>query len=353
MKGEPKMKKLTLAGLLFLLTSCGDYTNIKSPFSSQEATSDGPMAVSTQLDFATIKREILQAQCISCHTGKHRNYADYGVVAVAAPQMLQLMTSADPQERMPPNAPRLPDAQIAMFREWVQAGAPKNFSEDKSEDTDSAQGETAKVGFAQVKKQILDAYQCTSCHVQYRTYEFAYRDSLAILSSVDSDSMPFPRRKNLQVEPVSPVDKALLTAWVSQGAPEFPGVTVNEVPLPPIQPTYISLRNHVFGPKCILCHNSYGNRGFGKSLDTFRNLWTWMQEVPHLIKLNKEEGEEPGLLVEAIQRDPENPFLLFSPMPFNTNFDDVEDTIPRVTDQELQMIQEWIRLQLPYDEGDL
>ncbi len=343
---------ILMSCLSVFLINCGNYTNVKAPFDDKQMGGGTNTSTETDLDFATIKKEILDDSCINCHSGRHKQYENYVVVQASAFAMLARMETSDPARLMPKDGPPLPPEKIAMFKEWVQAGAPQFADKDNQPNKPVPNNEMA-LSFAYVKEKVLDPYKCTACHVQYNNYKMAYKDRGAIISLVGSDKMPFPKRKNAEVTFVSDQDKKILMDWVGQGAPEFAGEAVDTVEMDPLQPTFISIRDNILGPKCILCHNSYGNRGFGKSFDTFRNLWTWMQSNPNLIKTKKAEGEAPGLFVESMLRDPNDPLEFFSPMPFNTDKDDVERTIPRVTEEEIAIIQEWINLNLPYDQGDL
>ncbi len=340
------MKTLLFLSFSFLLVNCGNYDRSPEIFNPKEAGS-----FSTDLDFATLKREILEPHCISCHTGKHAAYANYDTVKLAARGMLARMESQDPGRQMPPSGfSRVPLAQINRFREWVNAGTP----EFKNGSPDAVAVEP--IGFSEVRTQVLKSNNCTACHSQYNDYQTVFNDRNKIAASMASGFMPFAKRKGLPTAPVPEEQQKLFFNWVSQGAPleaeGAPGVAQQ----PELQPTFISLRNQVFGPKCILCHNSFASRGGGRlqSMESYQNLRNWFTKTTSLFKFKKKEGDAPGLFVEAILRDPEDPLaVVFSPMPFNSPDDDVEKDIPPITEDELKVIQQWIELELPFDETDL
>ncbi len=354
------LKRLLLSSLSIFLMSCGNYTNVKAPLDGKQMGGGQPTTSTTELDFATIKSEILQSQCINCHTGRHKNYENYAFVKPSVDSMLERMETSDPGRLMPKGGPPLSTSQIAMFKEWVQAGAPE-FANKAAQPKQPAPSPIDGLSFLTIREKVLKPYNCTACHSQYNDYGPTFKDRGAIISLVSSDQMPFPkpRQNKDDVVKVSDADKKLLLDWVGQGAPEKAGQSAGPLKPETLKPTFISLRNNVFGPKCVLCHNSFGNRGFGKSFGTFRNLRKWMAEhaadpeKENLFVFNAAEGESQGLFLDSMLRDPNDPFEIFTPMPFNSNKDDVQATIPRVTDEEIAVIKEWIKLELPYDEEDL
>ena len=334
--------------------SCGNYTNQTTPFSSKDGGDNS--GKTTQFDFATIKREILDGQCINCHTGRHKAYENYQVVKASAFAMLERIETSNPARLMPQGGPPLSAELKAMFKEWVEAGAPEFKDDDKKEPEPEPPGDEA--GFAQIKEKVLKPYNCTACHSQYNDYASVYKDRGSIVALVSSDAMPFPKRKNLKADPVSDADKKILLDWVSKGAPEFGGKDPIEPKAEELKPTWISLRNNVFGPKCILCHNTFGNRGGGRnqSFDTYSKLRNWFTKNPELFNFKKKEGDPPGLFVESMERpicEPNDPLCFFSPMPFNNDNDDVQKTFERLTKEEIDMIKKWVELKLPFDEDDL
>lgn len=323
------------------ISGCGNYNQQKTPYTPKQ------LPGSTDLTFSDIKASVING-CIACHSGRHKAYANYDVVKIAAQEMLQRMESSDPKRVMPPGNP-LPPAKIALFRQWVLGGAP--LDNKKTEPPRP----TPTLGFETIKKEVLAANHCLDCHSQYNDYKIVYKDRVKIVSTINSNSMPFPQKKGLKAEPVADRQKQQLIDWVAQGAPLWPGQTVNKVEQEELKPTWISLRNQVLGPKCILCHNSYGNRGDGieQSFESYSKLRNWFTLNKTLFIFNKKPGDAPGLFVESILRDPNDPLNIYPPMPYNSPRDELKEDIPTLTPHELEILKQWIELKLPYDDQDL
>ena len=92
------------------------------------------------VDFEKEIRPILRERCVECHGAKKQKAAlrldarafafkggENGTVFVpgqsAESKIIQRVTSADPDEVMPSKGERLTPAQIAVLREWIDAGA--------------------------------------------------------------------------------------------------------------------------------------------------------------------------------------------------------------------------------------
>jgi cytochrome c553 len=93
---------------------------------------DPPKAV----DFAHDVVPILKAHCAKCHTnGTYKGSMSMDSRAdvlkkaaiphkAAESEMIRRVTSADPDERMPPDGPRLTDKQVRTLRAWIDEGVP-------------------------------------------------------------------------------------------------------------------------------------------------------------------------------------------------------------------------------------
>ena len=128
------MKKavlLWISASLFIM-SCGNYRDVKTTFNEK---SDGKV-IETEIDFATIKKEILGPKCIGCHTGRHTAYESYSIVRASLDSILDRVTTQNPALRMPKDGAPLTALEIGMLREWIQAGAPEfNKKETKKENS--------------------------------------------------------------------------------------------------------------------------------------------------------------------------------------------------------------------------
>lgn len=114
------MRKLIL---LLILSGCG-YNNTKLPTdaapSQGSGGTNGPEAV---LDFATVKAQVFQNNCIRCHSlaGGNKagvNLENYSSVKPLAQSILSAVNSGF----MPPSG-TLPSAAKTLLTNWVQAGA--------------------------------------------------------------------------------------------------------------------------------------------------------------------------------------------------------------------------------------
>ena len=94
-----------------------------------------------KIDFNADIRPILNKKCITCHGGVKRsggfsllfrtealspNESGHPAIVpgdVAASEMLRRINHPDPEERMPPESPPLPQAEIDLLTEWIEQGA--------------------------------------------------------------------------------------------------------------------------------------------------------------------------------------------------------------------------------------
>jgi hypothetical protein len=94
-----------------------------------------------RVDFARDVQPILKSRCFSCHDGrKHKSGLRLDVKANALrggesgkpaivpgdskkSELLRRVTSKDDDEVMPPEGERLPEAQVKLLRDWIEAGA--------------------------------------------------------------------------------------------------------------------------------------------------------------------------------------------------------------------------------------
>jgi hypothetical protein len=89
------------------------------------------------IDFAHDVVPILKEHCFECHGG-HRHEGEFSIntreaivdssSAVAGDSansyLIEMVTTADPEVRMPKDKPPLPDAAVTTLREWIDAGLP-------------------------------------------------------------------------------------------------------------------------------------------------------------------------------------------------------------------------------------
>jgi uncharacterized membrane protein len=93
-----------------------------------------------------------------------------------------------------------------------------------------------------------------------------------------------------------------------------------------LEPTYASLRALIFDPRCVSCHSSEGTANL-YPLDSLANIVLQTD----LIDRN---NPEKSVLIEAVTRET-------FPMP------PPKSGYPRLSDEEVKVLTEWIRLGLP------
>src|SRR5947209_4575959 len=95
-----------------------------------------PARAADPVDFAHDVLPLLKARCAECHTnGKYKGGVSYDTRSEAVKKavvagksgdslLVQRITAKDPEERMPPTDPPLTEKEVAVFKAWIDAGAP-------------------------------------------------------------------------------------------------------------------------------------------------------------------------------------------------------------------------------------
>jgi hypothetical protein len=345
-------KLLHLLVLSIIVMSCGNPEHRRSNNPEQGFVVDPKV----RLDFESVRSLVLANSCTQCHNSVTTggNYNDFTTVRLDAQNMLREIESGT----MPPlNSPPLSPSQKDLFRRWVVAGTPETALVDDTGSSDDQKAlDPQALGFKDIREKVLDPYNCTACHTQYKDYETVFIDRAKILRSLENDWMPFKKsRQSDEIpEPVSAENKELLRQWIEdQNAPEVAGGTSPTVIERKLEPTWISLRNQVLGPKCILCHNSFGPRG-GRDQDfgTYSELIAWQLRDENLFKLDVEPGSQPGTYLGDFMASMDPLVFSLNPMPVNRPNDDLEIHIPDVTAEELSVLIHWVELGLPHSQDD-
>jgi len=183
---------------------------------------------------------------------------------------------------------------------------------------DTSRFGASELNFASVKTQILDA-SCIRCHPGYSNYNTVKKDINKIVGSVMSNRMP----KNSS--PLSNELKALLIAYAEAGAPLGSGVDPTPNPLPVSNWNYIS--EMIIFPKCFVCHNPQGEAKF-VDLSTRQAIFEARAELVDF------DNPDESLLLSIVQDEDE-------PMPPQRS------NLERLTQDEIALLREWIRLGLP------
>lgn len=211
----------------------------------------------------------------------------------------------------------------------VSLGSCGNYEESKGfiESGSAGLGAGQEVSFADVSEQIFST-KCTSCHLQYENYSAVVAELGAIRSAVESNRMP----KNMPA--LTSAQKALLFAWIDAGAPDrVDGGNTDPIGDTALTPTWKSLAQNVFYPKCTSCHNPNGQASF-LDLSTRQAWFDGRDRDFGGITLLDFDNPEESYLMEVIN-DP------LEPMP------PVWSNIPELSVQEKEVLVQWIRLGLP------
>lgn len=181
--------------------------------------------------------------------------------------------------------------------------------------------------FSSVKEVVFSA-RCISCHKQYDNYQGVIRELTAIQAAVNSNRMP------KSGGPLTDSQKAILSAWIEKGAPDQAGIPSDPNLPTTLEPTWKSLSENVIFPKCLVCHNPQGQAKF-LDLSNRQNIFDNRNRVfgdgSKFIDL---DATEKSYLLQILNDEEE-------PMPPTWS------NIPRLTQTELETINQWLILGLP------
>jgi hypothetical protein len=204
-----------------------------------------------------------------------------------------------------------------------------NFVDKKSDQSaiDLSAQDDSRLDFSTVKQTIFAA-RCISCHQQYSNYQGVVRELNAIQSAVASNRMP------KSGGPLTDNQKAILAAWISQGAPDQIDGTMEPNLPESLAPTWNSLSENVIVPKCLVCHNPQGQAKF-LDLSNRQAIFNARNRIyGGEFKFLDFENPDNSYLMQVLNDQEE-------PMP------PVWSNIPRLTIDELKTIKQWISLGLP------
>jgi mono/diheme cytochrome c family protein len=190
---------------------------------------------------------LFQARCLRCHGSKRRR-ADLDLGSAAAvlkggesgpavvpgkPEKSLLYEKVHKGDMPPGKKDRLTEAEVALVRRWIAAGAPAGKGQQPAQPA-------ATLTQHDVVPILLR--RCTTCHgarrreggLDLRTKAAMLRggksgpaivpgnpDRSLLLEKVRSGAMP-PRQRLVEasVKPIEPAETAVLARWIAQGAPE-------------------------------------------------------------------------------------------------------------------------------------
>ena len=134
--------------------------------------------------------------------------------------------------------------------------------------------------------------------------------------------------------PLSADLRGALAGWVAAGAPKSRDVSSPPPPPTELRPNWISISEKIVFPKCVACHNSQGQAKFLDLSDRQLIFNSRDRVFSSGSKLIDFDSAESSYLIQILKDEIE-------PMP------PVSSRIDRLTDAEIDVIREWIRLGLP------
>lgn len=187
----------------------------------------------------------------------------------------------------------------------------------------------ATVDFQMIRDQIITPH-CIKCHKGYNKYESVVKDITKIEDTINAGTMP------KKAEPLSSELRILLARWVAGGMINSQANDQTE-PTPEPQPidvyTYKYISENIFEAKCVKCHNADRAKG-DIDLSSRQKIFEARNNTDLMgnIFLDFDKPEESYLL--KVLKDEE------FPMP-------PKRTGMVVTDEEYEILKEWIKRGLP------
>lgn len=218
---------------------------------------------------------------------------------------------------------------LTIFLSSVLLSSCGNYFDQKTTEPALNQSTQEKLSsdFSSVKEIVFSA-RCVSCHQQYNNYQGVIRELSAIQAAVNSNRMP------KSGGPLTDSQKVILATWIAKGAPDQAGHP-SEPNLPVVlEPTWKSLSENVIFPKCLVCHNPQGQAKF-LDLSNRQIIFDSRDRVfGNGTKLIDLDSPDKSYLLQILNDDEE-------PMP------PVWSNIPRLTQDELKTLNQWLSRGLP------
>lgn len=307
------LPKFLMTSLTVSLLSCGNSFELKE-------TPNFPFGGSGQvrgeaIDFATVKTELLEGNCLSCHQG----YADYQTFFGSKESALTQIRTG----RMPKGGPALENRLVVLLQNWIASGAPEFVDNGQQDPTDPKQPDpqepdpipVRKLEFATIKTEILNK-SCLSCHGGYADYNNFFKDKEDALAAIASARMPLGGPA-LDTDLVN-----LLQDWIDAGAPEFESDVSNPQIL---EPTWASIKENIIAPKCLQCHGS----GTFLPLATRQDFFDRRKDL-----LDDFKDVEDSKLIRRLQSNS-------NPMPPSWS------GLDKLTTEEINIVIQWVEKGLP------
>jgi mono/diheme cytochrome c family protein len=205
---------------LLILTGCGNYEEFKE----DPSAAFGNILPSTALSFETIKKEVLQENCIGCHSG----YENYDNVLTDIEDIKREVIAGS----MPKGSTLAQDKKVLLLS-WIAGGAQRGVISIQPDPSDT---DKLAPNYASINKNILQR-SCTVCHNpqgEVPWLDFSSRVSLFSLRDQLFDFDDAPSSYIIEVitdpaEPMPPLDSPfdqltdeeveVFTEWIRLGLP--------------------------------------------------------------------------------------------------------------------------------------
>lgn len=116
-----------------------------------------------------------------------------------------------------------------------------------------SQYKPSELSFGSVYSRVFRA-SCVSCHGTSGNINLeSYQATKPHLSKIYQSTIVERKMPKSPNAPLTADQLGLLNAWILAGAPESSGPD-EPPPLPSLEPTFASLKTHIFETKCIACH---------------------------------------------------------------------------------------------------
>ncbi|MBX2993771.1 MAG: c-type cytochrome [Bdellovibrionaceae bacterium] len=189
--------------------------------------------------------------------------------------------------------------------------------------------------FATIQRVVLSV-RCVACHgssggVNLENYA-------AVKAAIGKVETVIKARTMPKARPLPAAEEALILKWIGEGAPQNAsgppspdcqnggGGTDPVTPVKPLAPNYASIRERIFEPKCLTCHDA------GSGLYDFSSYPALMADADELFDRRDPEDSD---LIEAVTKTGRGAM----PPP--------RSGISPLTREEVQTLLEWIRRGLP------
>lgn len=219
-------KLLIIYSFCILLSSCGNYIDQKNPSRQSPSANQEKQT----LDFATVKKLVFEARCVSCHA-QYENYS--GVV-----RELTAIQNSVAAGRMPKAGGPLTEAQRSTLDAWISQGA----QEKNGETSQPPKVTPLEPRWESIAANIIFP-KCLVCHnpqgqakfldLSDRQTIFAQRnydsgggklldmdnvEDSYLLSVIQDEAEPMPPKQS-NIPLLTPEELRALTDWIRLGLP--------------------------------------------------------------------------------------------------------------------------------------